>query len=115
MHACAMLIDEALAIFPEEERALAQEDVDLAFELAEKRAALLKDAWKQRAGFDPERLRVRLEEVKERQEIVHKAANDLQAVLRQKQSASRKQTKYLNGDRHVYAQSQRSFYCNKIS
>lgn len=115
MHASALLIDEALAIFPEEEKALAEENVDLAFDLAEKRASLLRRAWKERHGLDPHELRSRLLRVKERQDAIYRAANDLKAELRQKQTMSRKQTKYLNGDRQQLALSQRSLYFDKIS
>ncbi|MDR0339683.1 MAG: hypothetical protein LBH65_05330 [Desulfovibrio sp.] len=115
MHACAVLLDELLALVPSEENALANEDVDKVKELADKRAELLWKAWQNREGFDEEELRTALTQVLETQKTLHAKAEVLRQSLRERQAAGRKQARYFNGDRHVHAQAQRSFYCDKVS
>lgn len=115
MHPCATLLDELLALIPAEEKALADEDMDRAEELAGQRADLLQKVWQRRDGYDSEDLRQSLLKVKDEQARLREAAEALHAKLRAQQRAGRKQTRYLNADRHVQAQLQRAFYCDKIS
>lgn len=115
MHACPALLEELQGLIADEEKALADEDVDKAEALATRRADLLQQAWQAREGFDASELQSRLEALLVKQRQLEQQALALQQSLRERQSAGRKQTRYLNGDRYIHAQAQRSFYCDRIS
>lgn len=115
MPSCAVLLDELLEVSGAEERALADEDMDRAEELAERRAVLLKDIWSNREGYDVEALKLALSKAREIQSRLQDIAEGLQEKFRQQQSAGRKQAKYFNTDRHLHAQMKKSFYCDKVS
>ena len=115
MHACAALLEDALALMREEEQALALEDVDRMEELANRRATLLNQAWTQRQGYDEETLRQQLVAVRDANETLHAKAEVLHARYREQQQNGRKQAKYFSTERHIYSQMQKSQFFNKIS
>lgn len=115
MHPCAVLLDEIIALCRVEERALADEDVDRAEELAHQRSTLIDRAWDSREGYPEETLRVSLLRIREEQARLHAAAEALHEQLRERQQAGRKQTRYFNQDRYIHAQSKRAFYFDKTS
>ncbi len=115
MHPCAALLEEIIALCRVEGQALAEEDVDKAEELANRRYALIQKAWDLREGFPEEELHASLLTIRDEQTRLHSAAEALHDKLRERQHAGRKQTKYFNQDRHIQSQLRRSFYCDKIS
>ena len=115
MHACAVLLDNVLALVREEEQALAREDVDTMEELAVQRAGLLRQAWEQRQGYDEEALKRNLVVVRDANEKLHVAAKALHAKYREQQQNGRKQAKYFSAERNAYSQMQKSQFFNKIS
>lgn len=115
MHPSAMLLDEAMALAGLEEQALAEEDVDKAEELANRRAGLLFDAWRMRGGYDENLLTERLHKLQAMQRHLQTRAESLRTKLAGQMSTERKQAKYFNGYRHAAAQSQKAFYFDKRS
>lgn len=115
MHACARLLNNLLALIPAEKKALDDEDLERVEELAEQRARLLWEAWQARDGYDEDELHGQMSTVLEAQRELQHHAERLHAVLKQRQHDGRKQTRYLDGDRYVHAQAQKSFYCDKVS
>ncbi len=115
MHACAALLEEMLSLARLEEAALNEEDLDKVAELTEKRAALLQEVWRQREGYDETSLLQSLLLLDEEQKKLQKQAELLHETYREQQNNGRKQAKYFAADRHVYTQSNKSLYFNKIS
>ena len=115
MHPSAAKLEEALSLARLEESALADEDLDRAEELADKRADLLFDAWSLRKGYAVELLCERLQELQAVQQRLNERAESLRDRLSNQISSERKQSKYFDGYRHAKAQAQKSFYCDKRS
>ena len=115
MHPCPSLLEEAFVCLASEASALEAEDLDKADELAQRRAGLIDAAWAARGGFDEKALRNRLLELKNRHALLAAKADDLWQRLRERQNASRKQSRYLNAERQVSALAKKSFYCDKHS
>jgi hypothetical protein len=115
MHPCPALLEEAFVCLASEASALEAEDLDMAEELAERRAGLIDAAWTARAGFAEEALRDRLLELKGRHDLLAVRADALWGRLREQQNASRKQSRYLNAERRINALAKKSFYCDKRS
>ena len=115
MHPCAAILEEIIALCRVEERALADEDIDKAEELAGQRFALIQKAWESREGYPEDALHQSLLRIRDEQTRLHTAAESLHERLRERQQSGRKQTRYFNQDRHIQSQLQRSFYCDKIS
>ncbi len=115
MHPCAMLLDEALVLAKLEEKALCDEDVDQADDLAGKRASLIEKAWQERDGYEEGTLRNHLLVVQAMQERLEEMASALHKKLRGMLNSNRSRSKYFSGSRHNLAQSQRSYYFNTVS
>lgn len=115
MHPCTALLEKIIALCRVEERALADEDIDKVEELSRERADLLREVWEVRAGYPDEELHAALLRIKDEQTRLGLAAEALHRRLREQQQASRKQSRYFNQDRHLNAQNNRAFYCDKIS
>jgi uncharacterized protein (DUF3084 family) len=115
MHPCPALLEEAFVCLASEASALDAEDLDKADELAAARAALIDAAWKARGGFDEQNLRQRLHELADRHRHLATRADSLWRSLRERQSASRKQSRYLNTERQINALAKKSLYCDKRS
>ena len=115
MHPSATILDEVFALVRLEELALAEEDVDRAEELADRRADLLFDAWRLRAGCPDSLLAERLQKLQDMQRQLQSKAEALRAKLGAQMSAERKQSKYFAGYRHASAQANKAFYFDKRS
>lgn len=115
MHPCAVLLDEIIALYRVEERALADEDIERAEELAHQRSTLIDRAWDIRKGYPEETLRASLQQIREEQARLHAEAEALHERLRERQQAGRKQARYFSQDRYIHAQSKRAFYFDKTS
>ncbi len=115
MHPCAVLLGEVLALTNLEEEALLGEDFDQVEDLAEKRAQLLRQAWKEREGYDVDLLRNTLVVI----EAMHRRLQDIAAGMRDNLATalqnSKKQGKYLAGDRNQSNTGGRAYYFSKIS
>lgn len=115
MHPCSSLLDEIFVRLRSEESALDAEDLDRAEELARERVAMLKEVWQGRSGYDEALLRERLLTLQSEQGRLTAKAEALQQKFREQQNAGRKQARYFNGDRHLHAQTQKAFYCDRQS
>ena len=115
MHPSAAMLDEAMGLVRLEEMALAEEDVDRAEELADRRADLLFDAWRVREGYAEHLLLEHLQKLQTMQEHLQDRAEALRAKLADQISTERKQSKYFDGYRHASAQSRKAFYFDKRS
>lgn len=115
MHVSAELLDEALNLVASELAALSAEDLDRAEELAARREELLKQAWRQREGWDEVELRRYLLRVEKAQAEVTAGAERLRQRYREQQSAGRKQARYFGTERHLHAASRKAFYCDTRS
>lgn len=115
MHPSAAMLDEVFALVRLEELALAEEDVDRAEELADRRADLLFDAWRLRGGCPDDLLVEQLQKLQDMQRHLQDKAEALRAKLGAQMSAERKQAKYFDGYRHASAQAKKAFYFDKRS
>ena len=115
MHPSAAILDEVFALVRLEELALAEEDVDRAGELADRRADLLFDAWRIREGCSDNLLVERLQTLQDMQRQLQDKAEALRAKLGAQMSAERKQAKYFDGYRHASAEAKKAFYFDKRS
>ena len=115
MHPCAAKLDEALGLIRLEESALAEEDVERAETLAEKRAVLIFEAWQVREGYAEGLLIERMEMMRAMQTELIEKAQTLLEKLGGQMATERKQAKYFDGYRHAKAQAQKSFYCDRRS
>ena len=115
MHPCAAKLDEAIALFRLEESALADEDVDRAEILAERRSVLLFEAWQIREGYAEELLIEQMQKVQAMQKQLVEKAEVLLGKLGNQMSTERKQSQYFAGYWHDKAQAQKSFYCDTRS
>ena len=115
MHPSAAILEEVFALVRLEELALAEEDVDRAEELADKRAGLLFDAWRVREGCPDTLLMEHLQKLQDMQRDLQGKAETLRARLGAQMSAERKQAKYFDGYRHASAQAGKAFYFDKRS
>ena len=115
MHPSVVMLDEVSALVRLEELALAEEDVERAEELAERRAGLLFDAWRVRAGCPASLLAEHLQKLQDMQRHLQDKAEALRARLGAQMSAERKQARYIDGYRHASAQAGKAFYFDKRS
>lgn len=115
MHKCALLFDKFFLLADLEEEAIAAEDMDRVDALALERTGLLRQIWQERAGCDKEKLQTLLQRANEYQQKLTEAARALHARYREQQRNGRKQSRYFNMDRHIQADLQKSFYCDKVS
>lgn len=115
MHPCALLLEAVFTRIRAEKEALAAEDLESAEALSAERAALLQEVWQGREGYDPSLLRDSLLKVREAQQDLRGLAETLHQTLRERQQAGRKQSRYMNAERHLYAQQKKSYYCDKRS
>lgn len=115
MHPSAAMLDEAIALVRLEEQALAEEDLDKAEELADKRSGLLFDAWRIREGYAEDLLLKQLQNLQTMHQHLQTCAADLRITLNGRVSAERKQAKYFDGYRHDYAQLRKAYYFDKRS
>jgi hypothetical protein len=110
-----MLLGEVLTLASQEEEALVLEDLDQAEDLAQKRSALLNQAWKERDGYDRDLLRNTLVVVEAMQSRLMDIARDIHRDLGAKLRQTRQQGRYFAERRQWAAQSGKSFYCNRVS
>lgn len=115
MHACAVLFDKFFSLVGLEEEALAAEDMDRVNALASERTAILQKAWEEREGYDEDQLRQNLLRAEKHQEKLAETARTLYAKYKEQQKNGRKQARYMDLDRGIYAELQKSFYCDKVS
>lgn len=115
MHPCAAKFEEAHRLIRLEESALAEEDVERAETLAEKRAVLIFEAWQLREGYAEELLLEQMEKMQALQTEMIEKAQALLEKLGGQMATERKQAKYFDGYRHARAQAQKSFYCDTRS
>ncbi|MDR2161174.1 MAG: hypothetical protein LBO77_03425, partial [Desulfovibrio sp.] len=112
MHHCAMLLGEVLALTSLEEEALVLEDLDQAEDLACKRSELLRQAWKEREGYDRDLLRNTLMVIEAMQSRLMDIAGSLRQDLGLRLRQTRQQGKYFAGNRHLVRQSQKARHCD---
>jgi hypothetical protein len=110
-----MLLGEVLALSSLEEEALAQEDLDQAEDLAQKRSELLTQAWKERDGYDRDLLRNTLMIVEAMQSRLLDIARDMHGKLGAKLRRTRQHGRYFEQNRNRIRQAKKAFYCNRIS
>lgn len=115
MHRCSALFDKYFALVSLEEEALAVEDIDRVNALASERTAILNEAWEEREGYDENALRQHIIKAGKCQEKLIEAAHSLHVKFKEQQKNGRKQSRYMNIDRNIHAELQKSFYCNKVS
>ena len=115
MHPCAVLLEQALDCARREEDALLIEDTEQADELADQRADLLHEAWHSRDGFDAGELLALLCKMEGKQERLRELAAALYDKMSAQLTTANKQGKYFSGSRYRIAQSEKSYYCNKVS
>lgn len=115
MHPCAAKLNEVLRLIQLEESALAEEDVERAETLAEKRAVLLFEAWQVREGYAEKLLAEQMETIRAMQTELIAKAEALLGKLGSQMATERKQARYFDGYRHAKAQAQKSFYCDRRS
>lgn len=115
MHPCATILGEILDLSRLEEKALAQEDVEQAEQLAERRSELLTRAWLVREGYDKDALWDGLLLIEAMQERLHEMAMGLHEKMTADMYTVQQQSKYFTGTRHLQAQNKRSNYCDEVS
>lgn len=113
MHESLRLYDASLSVLAEETAAIENEEEERLPELFAKRAALMEEAWKKRAGCDPLLLLEKLQAIQEAQSKISLRANTELETLRLALQNSRRENTRLAGYGKVVAHRQSAIFMSK--
>ncbi len=97
MHECLRLYDSALALVRQEAEAIEHGEEELLESLLRERETLMEEAWRKRAGCDPDLVAERLSAIRLAQEAAGRMARINRDNLRLALQSSRRESDRLSG------------------
>ncbi len=91
------LLDQAIALGKQENKALQENDIALAEQLAGRRSELIKTAWEQRHDTDPKVYKAKLMQLQSMQNFLQNVVKEQKNTSGQKLTRARKENKRMNG------------------